>query len=503
MSITVPPETVRSITVLGGGSAGFIAALTLKRRRPHLRVRVLRSAKLGIIGVGEGTTPYFPQHIHGYLGLKPDRFYAAARPVWKLGIRYENWGPRDSFNYTFTPHTDFRHANLPKNNGYYCGEDFSHACLESSLMDACRVFQRQANGAPVVSSNFGYHLENRLLVEYLEARCRDFGVEIAEATVTGVRRREDGGISSLELDSGGVESADFFVDASGFYSELLGREMQEPFKDYRDSLFCDRAVVGGWERPAGDVIKPFTTAEGMDAGWCWRIDHEHLINRGYVFSSDHIADGAAEEEFRRRNPLAGETRVVKFRTGRYARSWVHNVVAVGNASGFVEPLEATALMVICLQSRALADGLGETDDAPTPSLARMFNDYMAGIWDEIRDFLSIHYKYNSRQTGDFWIRCRNETALHGAAGLVEFYRENGPSTLAKPVLLHPNSPFGMEGYLTLLTGMKVPHARPERTAAAEWMKWKNHTTRNKNNAARAMTVAEALAMIRHPNWKWL
>jgi len=192
--------------------------------------------------------------------------------------------------------------------------------------------------------------------------------------------------------------------------------------DYRDSLFCDRAVVGGWERTADEPIQPYTTAETMDGGWCWRIDHEEIINRGYVFCSDHLGDNDAEAEFRRKNPRVQQTRVVPFRTGRYRRNWVHNVVGMGNASGFVEPLEATALMCICLQSRALADGLGETDDTPSPSMTSMFNLYLAGLWDEVRDFLAVHYKFNTRLETPFWQRCRAETALHGAAPLVQYFQ---------------------------------------------------------------------------------
>jgi tryptophan halogenase len=492
---------IRSITVLGGGSAGFIAALTLKRKRPHLRIRVLRSPHLGIIGVGEGTTPYFPAHFHGYLGLKPDRFYSEVQPIWKLGIHYL-WGPRPSFNYTFTPQTDFRYPDLSKNNGFYCEQDFTQIDRASALMAADRVFPRQPNGDPLVAGPYAYHMENKKLVSYLEARARDFGVEIHDATVTSIKRDESGGVASLALDDGTTEAADLFVDASGFYAELLGKTLEEPFLDYKDALFCDRAVVGGWSREETEPIQPYTTAETMGSGWCWCIDHEEIINRGYVFSSNHLSDGAAEAEFRQKNPRLGNTRIVKFRSGRYQRNWVHNVVGMGNASGFVEPLEATALMCICLQSRALADGLMDNDDCPTPSMKSMFNQYLGGLWDEIRDFLSVHYKFNTRLDTPFWNRCRTETALHGASRLVEYYQENGPSVLARDVLMEPNSPFGIEGYYTMLVGMKVPHARPFKVPPAEHSRWENHRRRNQQGANKALDVRQALAAIRGPKWKW-
>ena len=125
---------VQSITVLGGGSAGFIAALTLKKRLPHLEVTLLRSPGIGIIGVGEGTTPYFPSHFHDYLKIDQASFYREAEPVWKLGIRYL-WGPRESFNYSFGQQVEWQWQDLPKPNGYYCADDFRNASLYSALMD--------------------------------------------------------------------------------------------------------------------------------------------------------------------------------------------------------------------------------------------------------------------------------------------------------------------------------------------------------------------------------
>src|SRR5690606_13296003 len=123
-------------------------------------------------------------------------------------------------------------------------------------------------------------------------------------------------------------------------SELIGQVLNEPFVSFSNALFCESAVVGGWER-TDDPYHPYTTAETMNAGWCWRIDHDDLINRGYVFSSKFISDDEAVDEFKKKNPLANVAKVIRFRSGTFRRSWVKNVVAVGNAVGFVEPLEST------------------------------------------------------------------------------------------------------------------------------------------------------------------
>ena len=144
------------------------------------------------------------------------------------------------------------------------------------------------------------------LVAGLEARCRDFKVKITDAKVNSVRQREDGGIAALGMDIGGDSEADLFVDASGFHAKLLNRELEEPFLDYSDALFSDRAVEGGWAREPGEPIEPYHTAESMDSGWCWRIDHEEITDRGGVFSSAHCTDEEAEAEYRRRADPRGE-----------------------------------------------------------------------------------------------------------------------------------------------------------------------------------------------------
>jgi tryptophan halogenase len=492
-------SAIQNVLVLGGGSAGFMVALTLKRKLPQLRVRVVRSPDIGVIGVGEGTTIAFPKHFFEYLKLKPQQFYAQAEPTWKLGIKFL-WGPRKEFYYTFSYEYQHRFPELSRNNGFFFSNEFPCAGRASAYMAQSKVFPRRADGMPEIHNNHAYHVENQKLVGWLEKTAREFGVEVMDATVTPEKGPE--GIAALVTETGERLTADLFIDASGFRSELLGRALGEPYLPYTDSLFCDRAVIGGWPR-IDEPIHPYTAAETMDAGWCWQIEHEHWINRGYVYSSRFITDEAALAEFLRKNPkIANEPRVVKFRTGRHARMWVGNVVAIGNAVGFVEPLEATALQVICVEASTLADSLIDSLCAPTPTLIHLYNDYNARAWDDIRDFLAVHYKFNTRLDTPFWQAARHDTALHGAQFLVDFYRENGPSAVAGAQLLHPSNSFGMDGYLALLVGQDVPHAKPYTPTAAEAKIWRERTMTWSHEASRALDVKQSLAAIRKPGMKW-
>jgi tryptophan 7-halogenase len=493
-------DPIRNIVVLGGGSAGLLAAITLKRHAPMLDVTVVRSKEIGVIGVGEGSTVGFPRYLHTYLAIDPTEFYRLAQPSWKLGLRFVRWGPREQFHYSFAAAYTLQWPSLRKPSGYYCDELADYANLHMAMMTLDRVFLRGPEGLPRVTHDFSYHIENRHFVDFLEGHAERLGIALVDDKVEHVEQNENG-IASLRLASGGEVSGDLFVDSSGFASVLLGGTLAEPFISFKPSLFCDRAVVGGWER-AGEVINPYTTVEIMDAGWCWQIDHEYRINRGYVYASDFISDEEAEREFRSQNPKVGPTRVVHFKSGRSQRSWVKNVVAIGNASGFVEPLEATSLGAIGTEAALLTETLIDADFAPGPAQIKHFNAAMATAWDNIRRFLSIHYKLNTRLDNEFWRACRADVDLAGAEDIVEFYQENGPSYHGRVMHLNQLDQFTIDGWLSLLVGMSVPHRSSFRPSEAECTEWRRINEHFKMQAQSAMTVKQALEAIRSPRWRW-
>ena len=491
---------IERILIIGGGSAGFLAAISLKIKLPVLQVSVVRSKDLGVIGVGEATTFAFPNYLHGRLRIDPGEFHRSAQPTWKLGIRFLNWGPRRHFDYTFRPQVTSRWQNLPKPNGFYCYEDFEYADVFPALMSHDKAFLRNQQGGPHIGTDVAYHIENRTFVAYLEGYASRLGIDIHDDLVSDVKQ-DEAGVASLVLKSGRTETADLYVDCTGFASLLLSRTLQEPYSSFQPSLFCDRAVWGGWER-TDEPIRPYTTAEAMSAGWCWRIDHEHLINRGYVYCSGFLSDDEAEREFRAKNPKVELTRPVKFRSGRFERSWVRNVVGIGNAAGFVEPLESTSLGVICDQSDSLVNSLIECDRRPTPTIVRQYNKRFALKWDNIRDFLSVHYKFNTGVETPFWRECREKCDLAGAADIVEYYKENGPGTYHHQTLLNRLSQFGLEGYWSLLIGQKVPYKPAYVPSAGERQTWREIQEAFKTKALTGVGVKEALTLVRSPAFQW-
>lgn len=273
---------MHTVLILGGGTAGLLTALTLKTKLPGLHVRVVHSPAIGIIGVGEGSTTDLPSMLHGYLRLDPAEFHREVRPTFKLGVRFL-WGPRDVFHYTFTNQVTGRPGGISREAGFAAWEDFSDLDPNNALMHAGRGFIRMADGSPRLRRDLAYHMENDDFVCYLERCAQRAGVEITEGLLAHVEPGPQG-VAWLDLASGERITADLYVDASGFRGEILRKAMGARWISYRDTLFCDRAVAGGWDRTTEPLL-PYTTAETMRAGWCWQIEHDSRINRGYVYSS--------------------------------------------------------------------------------------------------------------------------------------------------------------------------------------------------------------------------
>ncbi len=494
-----PAGPVRSVLVLGAGTAGLLAAAALKRKMPDLAVTVLRSPDIPIIGVGEGTTVTVTDYLHDFLRVPSAQFFDVARPTWKMGIRF-NWGPRARFYYPFVSNVDAYVHGVDHPIGFYAGEDLDYTDVYSALMAEGKAFPRGQGGSPVMAGrNFAYHFENERLVSYLEQYTAGQGVATMDDTVVDVRRDGDR-VTDLVLKSGRTVTADLFVDCSGFKSQLLGKALAEPFVSYGSTLFCDRAVVGGWDRTTEPTLS-YTTCDTMDAGWSWQIEHERRINRGYVFSTAFLSDEAAEAEFRAANPKVTQTRLVSFASGRYARTWVGNVVAVGNSAGFVEPLEATAIGAICMHTRLLAESLVQSGRLVLRSARRLYNDQCERNWDSIRNFLAVHYKYNTLRDTPFWRAVRADCDLAGAVPIVEYYREMGPNSYWK-TLVDPLDFAGPSGYFTLLAGQNVPFDMRVAPTPADVATMAKLFAENRRTARAGLTVDEALRVIRDPRWQW-
>ena len=482
-----PDKVPKRVCILGGGTAGYLTALALLRKMPHLQITLIEARSIPIIGVGEATTPLLPQFLHCDLGLDMVELFREVKPTFKLGIRFL-WGGAKGFNYPFG-------ANQVVPALHFDG-NIDNASLQSMMMRANVLPMTHWDSGPMdvnFGANVAYHLDNRRFVAYLRRKADERGITHLDCRITDVRLNDDGEIAGLCGEDGRQLSADFYVDCSGFRSLLVGKTLHSPFLSFEKSLFTDRALTAKVSRQR--PMAPHTRADSMSAGWCWNLPQQGEDHIGYVFSSRFIDPERATQEMRNAYPTMSEPRLIEFRSGRRTHFWKGNAVAMGNAYGFVEPLESTALHMIIRQIGMLLPILaGE----PASSEDKV-NQRLGGYWDYLCWFLAIHYRFNGKLDTPFWQTCRQEADVSSHAELIELFQAKGPlSAQELPSLLGTHDPlWGPEGVDVILAGLGLscPVPTPQQAHAA----WSSRLEAQQALVSRALDGDKALAAL-ESNW---
>jgi tryptophan halogenase len=403
---------VSRIVVLGGGTSGWMAALSLISGLPHAGVTVVESEDVGIVGVGEATFPSI-RAFHDIVGVNEAEFLRATNGTYKLGAQFCDWlEPGTNYFHTFGSLGDTDGA------GALWGQYLRarQAAADPAALDTLGVLGEQclpsvmgmqdrfcmpdpAGGADFA---YSYHLDATLYAPFLRKLAIERGAQRIEGKVVQVARRADGGVASLRLADGREIAGDLFIDCSGFASLLLGQTRGERFVDYRHWLPVDRA----WACPAergGVALTPYTRATALEAGWSWRIPLRSRTGYGHVFSSRYIDEERAREQLLAQMdgaPVA-EPRLLRFSTGHRQRFWVNNVVALGLASGFLEPLESTSIYLVQIGIGRLMTLL-QGDKPLGDDAVRAYNAGLVRHYERCRDFIILHYCLTRRRDTPFW-----------------------------------------------------------------------------------------------------
>ena len=410
MSESAPPH----IVVLGGGSAGWITACLLHHRfgAKGGKVTVVESPEIGIIGVGEGSTPQL-KAMFDMLGIAEADWMAACDATYKLGIRFTGWSEREGFGSYFHPfpgpvdlHTEpgFTHNCALARRGFEVAAHPDEWFLASVLAQGEKG--PQATESFPFAPSYGYHFDAYKLGAFLRDWAVARGVVHRPLKVEEVELSGAGEVSALLCKGGERIEGDLFVDCSGFGAMICQQALGGRFIPFGENLFNDRAVVVPTDRVA--TFRPQTGAIAMQAGWRWHIPLTTRTGNGYVYSSKYISDEAAEAEL-----LAalgreeGETRRLSMKVGRMAESWRGNCLAAGLAQGFIEPLEATALHIVISTALEFADAYEQ--GAFTPRSRDAFNAQIAARYEGIRDYIVAHYRLAQRTDTQFW---RDNAANH-------------------------------------------------------------------------------------------
>ena len=420
-----------NIVIVGGGTSGWLAASMLCHyfKRDVCDIHLIESDEIGTIAVGESTVPPFVGLIRR-LGIDEDDFIRATEATYKLGIQFDGWHQRNE-NY-FHP---FGVIGRPigSHDFYQCWLRARAEGYETALTDfsPCRVMAEhgrffppaEARDTPIGGANYALHVDALSVSRYLRGYAEARGLKRIEGKVTGVNRRDDGFIRSVTLASGREIEGDFFIDCTGFKGLLIGQTLGVDSVDWSGYLPCDRAIVTKTARRT--PLLPLTRATAQPCGWSWQIPLQHRMGQGYVYSSRFCSDAAARSTLLRSlgAPALEEPRVIPFTTGHRREVWKHNCLSVGLASGFVEPLEATSIHLI---ARGMDFFLRYFPDRDCdPALIREYNRRMVADYEEVRDFIVLHYSATARDDSPFWQSCKNIPLPDSLQERMELFKGHG------------------------------------------------------------------------------
>jgi len=400
----------RRIVVVGGGAAGWMAAALLARclKAAGTRVTVIEPPGQRGLGVGEATIPSVLRLLDN-LEVAEAEMMRACEATYKLGIQFADWVrlERDSWHpfgvcgARIDGRDLFAYWHAERLAGRLLRPYHSYSVHWAAALAGKGPHAEE--GSPIAHTrSYAFHLDAVAFATFLRERAIAAGVEALDGTVAAVSRNATGGIAQVKLTDGRAIPGELFIDCTGFRAQLISETLGDPFISWNDRLLCDRAVAT--RIPATRQVAPFTRATALAAGWHWTIPLTSRTGVGYVYSSRHTTDDAAWEELRRATGDGGDpTRaplLLRLRVGRQTTFWKANVVALGLAAGFIEPLESTGLHLTQVAIELLLDLL---PDRRSPDLLReAYNRRMARIFDEVRDFVQLHYLLSGRRDTPFW-----------------------------------------------------------------------------------------------------
>ena len=422
------------VVIVGGGTAGWMAAAAMSRYFDDGRrtVTVVESDAIGTVGVGEATIPPI-RNFNAMLDIEENAFLRETRGTFKLGIEFVNWGrPGDRYFHPFGTHGHDLHGiafhqlwlRERGTNGAAAGDIAEYSM--SSMAAALQRFGRPSAAAkpPLSEIAYAFHFDASLYAAFLRRLAERQGAKRIEGRIVDVHRDgESGDVTALQLEKGESVEGQLFVDCSGFRGLLIEEALETGYEDWSRWLPMDRAIAMPTANPASP--DPFTRATAHGAGWQWRIPLQHRTGNGHVFCSAHMEEDEARDILAANvegEPLA-EPRTLRFLTGMRRKAWNRNVVSLGLSSGFIEPLESTSIHLI---QNGIARLFALFPDWPVTPLERdEYNRGMRELYEDVRDFVILHYKATQRDDTEFWRYVRDMEVPDSLARRMELWARRG------------------------------------------------------------------------------
>ena len=425
---------IENIIIVGGGTAGWMAAAALSRLKAGrpVSITLIESEQIGTVGVGEATIPPFVE-FNELLGIDEREMLAASQGSFKLGIQFSNWGKLgDSYIHPFGAYgynmggVTFHHVwhRFRQAGDKRPIQAFNVETMAAYFGKFARSQDFGRDDLPPV--NYAYHLDAGRYAAFLRKYAEQRGVVRREGRIDDVRLDpETGFVTSVQVSDGEVISGDLFIDCSGFRGLLIEQALETGYEDWTHWLPCNRAVALPCNRDDGSPPPPFTRATAQSAGWQWQVPLQHRNGNGHVYCDAFMTADEAHDILVAN--IAGKPTAdpnhLRFVTGRRKKFWNKNVVAIGLAAGFMEPLESTSIHLINTGVNKLISLLSL--DGITPAQEEAFNRLTAKEYARIRDFLILHYNATSRDDSEFWNYCRTMSVPDTLTEKIELFKLNG------------------------------------------------------------------------------
>ncbi len=442
-------QKIQKVVIAGGGSAGWMVAAALtKLLGKNLQISLIESEEIGRIGVGEATIP--PLRVFNQLlGINDQEFMSSCQATFKLGIEFKNWGELgDSYIHSFGETGkicwagEFQHFWLAgKNKGR--SEKFGDYCLELKAAEAGRFGHSKDS-----QLNYAYHLDAGLYAEFLKKFAIKHGLKRIEGIITDVTTNSQSGfIETLTLADGQVIEGDLFIDCTGFAARLIEGTLNTGFESYADLLPCDSAVAVQTEK-FGEP-RPYTQSIAHDFGWQWRIPLQHRVGNGLVFCSRFGSNQQAIDSLMNNlesKPIT-DPKVFKYNTGKRRKGWNKNCVAIGLASGFLEPVESTAIHLI--MSAVLRLMRLFPHQAISQTNIDEYNRQYDNEMERIRDFIILHYKATEREDTPFWSHCKKMDIPDTLAHRIKLFKDTARVCITDTEL------FRIDSWTQVMIGQRI------------------------------------------------
>jgi tryptophan 7-halogenase len=434
-------EQITRVVIVGGGSAGWLAAGIIAAKSPdHIQITLVESPDIAPIGVGEGTWPTMRTTLET-LGVSETDFFRECDASFKQGSKFSNWtslAKGDDYYHPFTPPAKYHEINIaPFWLPFKDKITFANAvCPQAAICDLGYAPKQITTAEFGAVLNYGYHLDVGKFAPFLHKHCVEkLGVNYISANVIGVQSQENGDIQALVTDNQGNVEGDLFIDCTGLQSLLLGKHYGIPFVSHQETLFNNSALAV--QIPYMDDasnIASHTLSTAQTNGWIWDIGLQSRRGVGHVYSSAYTTDELAERELRKYiEPAVGlkkaeelTVRKIGFTPGHRKHFWHKNCVAIGLSAGFIEPLEATALVLVELSAKLIGEQF-PVNRRVMDIVAKRFNNTLSHHWGRIIDFLKLHYVLTKRTDTEYWRdNCLVSSIPESLSELLELWQVQSP-----------------------------------------------------------------------------